>query len=166
MRELKSGAKVVVSQQFEDERGVSVEFYTQKYYVRELKVISKFNVLRGVHFQDPRVAPLTKVLTVESGRIFEVLVNLRTGETDHLEIGETTPLMLVIPPWTAHGYLATMPNTVVRYRFDAFRREDVERVIHWNSVDAAWPVKDCLPVVSEKDRTAPPLADVLAEFKE
>jgi dTDP-4-dehydrorhamnose 3,5-epimerase len=164
-RELKSGAKIVVARQFEDERGLAVEFNTQKYYVRELRVISRLNVLRGVHFQDPRAAPLTKILTVESGKIFEVLVNLRTGETDSLAIDSRMPVMLVVPPWTAHGYLSMDVETVVRYRFDAFRREDCERVIKWNTVEAAWPVKDYLPIVSEKDRNAPPLETVLAEFK-
>jgi len=164
--EMASGARLLEAPHHDDERGRAVEFSLAVPMIRELVVESRSRVLRGVHFQDPRRSPLIKVLTVEIGLIFEVLVNLKTGHVDWLWLGEGDRKMLIIPPWTAHGYVvSTSPLCRVRYRFDAARDEVAERQIYWESVgyDVPWPVAG--PILSDKDASAPKLDDVLAELK-
>lgn len=147
----------------DDDRGGVWEYDVAKLeLVRELRVRSRLNVLRGIHFQEPLEAPLTKVLTVERGSIFEVLVDVKTGDVDWVTVASGEPCMLVIPPWTAHGYLVMSDYAVVRYRFDAQRSVDAERRIRWDTVDVPWPFKD--PVLSPADASAPPLAEVLALY--
>lgn len=162
--ELASGARLIEAPAETDDRGSVAEFSPDVSVIRELVVESRARVLRGLHFQDPRSAPLTKVLTVEVGMIFEVLVSLKTGHVDWLWLSEGDRKMLVVPPWTAHGYLvATSPLSRVRYRFDAARDEAAERQVHWESVgEVPWPVP--APTLSSKDASAPQLSAVMAEL--
>lgn len=166
-----SGARLVEVDPFEDERGISEEFEFPIAVCRTLSVVSTRRVIRGVHFQDWRTAPLTKVLTVSAGRIEEFVLDLR-GDGDIVDRVEKYVLVadktqyLVLPPWCAHGYAVVSDLAIVSYYFDAPRSVAAERVIHYASLPIAWPAFTEGPVLSEKDRRAPPAVRVLADLRD
>lgn len=125
---------------------------------RSLIVTSKRKVIRGMHFQKPTIAPLTKAITVLEGHIEDFVFDLRGnphGEKYRLDSESPT---LVVPPWCAHGYAVVSDRAVVQYHFDAPRIIEAEKTILWSSLPIVWPFKD--PILSEKDATAPPYATI------
>jgi dTDP-4-dehydrorhamnose 3,5-epimerase len=126
--------------------------------------ISRPRVLRGLHFHR-RQADYWCVL---SGSAFVGLLDLRTGsptqgqKADLRLAAEEERFGLYLPPGVAHGFYAES-ELVLQYLVDApFTGED-EFGLAWDDpeVGIAWPVSD--PLVSERDRSNPSLAQVLAD---
>jgi dTDP-4-dehydrorhamnose 3,5-epimerase len=165
--EYPSGVKLVEPARFRDARGCAEEVEFGTAIRRTLVVSSLFSVIRGIHFQDWRVAPLTKVLTVLRGRVEDSVFDLRQEEVEGAKflLDGDRPQYLVIPPWCAHGYAVTSPYATVQYFFDAPRDEAAERVIHYLSLPVAWPAFEDGPILSEKDFRAPPAVQVLADLR-
>lgn len=165
-----SGARLFEVDVHEDERGYceQFEFPLPLAVCRTLTVASTRGVVRGMHFQDWRLAPLTKVVSVTAGRIEEFVVDLRQDEmlleVEKYLLRAERSQFLVVPPWCAHGYAVVSDVAVVQYHFDAPRTVEAERVIHYRSLPIAWPVFPAGPTLSQKDREAPPAARVLAEL--
>jgi len=164
---MKCGAKLLRPHWAHDERGYCAEYALDHAgclpIVRELSVRSYANVLRGLHFQDPFEAPLTKVVRCVRGRILEAVVDMRTGEADFLTVLEAEEgCALVIPPWCAHGYYVLSDDfATVHYGFDGPRLPAHEWRVKWDSAGIGWGklVKD--PILSTLDRDAPTLEEVM-----
>lgn len=125
---------------------------------RSLIVMSKRKVIRGMHFQDQSIAPLTKAITVLEGHIEEFVFDLRIKRPGaKFRLDEQSPTV-VVPPWCAHGYAVISERAVVQYHFDGPRVPEAERIIRWNSLPIIWPFND--PILSEKDSTAPPYSAI------
>jgi dTDP-4-dehydrorhamnose 3,5-epimerase len=125
--------------------------------------VSRAGVLRGLHFHLRQ----TDYWVLLEGTAFVGLVDLRRGSasrdrSEHLRLdGALGPRGLLIPPGVAHGFYAETPIRL-GYLVDlAFDGSD-ERGIAWDDPDAAipWPARD--PILSERDRANPSLAQVLA----
>ncbi len=89
--------------------GIEVEFIHS-----EVEKLSR-GVLRGFHFQ-PNV-PQSKFVAVTSGRIYDVVIDLRPGKeygaAFAVELTAESGRMLYIPPYFAHGYLTLEAGTEV-----------------------------------------------------
>ena len=149
---------------FNDERGHFFESYNEKSFrtkgletgfVQDNQSVSKKNVLRGLHFQNPPFAQ-GKLVRVAEGSVYDVIVDIRTNSPTfgrHLvvELSAENKLMLWIPPGFAHCFLTLEDNTIFLYKCTQLYNRASESGIIWNDKDLNihWPVK--IPVVSEKD---------------
>ena len=120
-------------------------------------VESKKNVLRGMHFQlNPKAQ--SKLVTVVSGKIFDVAVDLRRksknfGKAYSYILSASNKESLFIPKGFAHGYLVLEKNTVVIYNVDEYFYPKLQKTIAWNDefLSIKWPKSKNL-IISKKDK--------------
>jgi dTDP-4-dehydrorhamnose 3,5-epimerase len=74
--------------------------------------------------------------------------------------------MLFVPEGFAHGFCALEEDTVVGYLMTGEYSPEDDTGVRWNDPDigVAWPID--APVVSDKDRSLPFLAEIAAAAKE
>jgi dTDP-4-dehydrorhamnose 3,5-epimerase len=118
--------------------------------------------LRGLHFQEPRAQG--KLVQVLRGTVWDVAVDVRRGSPRFgrwaaVELSESTPRQLWIPPGFAHGFCVLSESADFFYKCTELYAPDSERSIAWNdpAIGIVWPVQE--PLLSVKDRAAPHLAD-------
>ena len=118
--------------------------------------------LRGLHFQEPWAQG--KLVQVLRGTVWDVAVDVRRGSPRFgrwiaLELSETTPRQLWIPPGFAHGFCVLSDSADFFYKCTELYSPESERSVAWDdpAIGIAWPVEE--PLLSPKDRAAPRLAD-------
>jgi dTDP-4-dehydrorhamnose 3,5-epimerase len=125
-------------------------------------------VLRGMHFQ--LGAGQAKLVRCARGAIFDVVVDVRRGsptfgrwEGHHLD--DETHLQLYVPVGFAHGFCVLSESADVVYKCSSYYDPEVERVIAYDDPDVGidWPA-DVEPIVSDRDKAAPRLAEVADEI--
>jgi dTDP-4-dehydrorhamnose 3,5-epimerase len=159
-----------------DDRGFLVETFRADAW-RELGVDADFiqdnhsrsraGILRGLHFQTaPGQAKLVRCLR---GRIWDVAVDLRRGsptygEWEGYELDDELHRQLYVPVGFAHGFCVLSEVADVHYKLSSLYDPATEAGIAWDDpyVAVDWPLDD--PQVSERDATAPRLADVADEL--
>jgi len=126
--------------------------------------------LRGLHFQAPPYAQ-TKLVRCLRGRIFDVAVDIRResptfGKWAGLELSAENGKQLLIPAGYAHGFVTLEPNCEIAYKVDAYYSAECDGGIAWDdsTIGINWPKIDSNPVLSDKDRTLPPLSALLIDF--
>ena len=127
-------------------------------------------VLRGLHFQRPPSAQ-GKLVRVARGAILDVAVDIRQGSPTYgqhvaAELSAANWRQMWVPRGFAHGYCTLEPDTEVLYKTDAPYDRAADAGIAWDDPDLgiAWPVDAAQAVLSEKDRTAPRLAEIPPPF--
>ena len=166
---------VVEPRVFEDDRGWFTEVWNDDRYreagitgpfVQDNVSFSKHGVLRGLHFQNPRAQG--KLVTVLSGEVFDVAVDVRAGSpTFGAWVGETlaggTGRQLWVPPGFAHGFVVTGDHAVFSYKCTDVYAPEAEASVRWNdpAIGIAWPIEG--PTVAAKDATAPLLNDIMVD---
>ncbi len=122
-------------------------------------------VLRGLHYQVEPVAQ-AKLVRVTSGAVFDVAVDIRRGSpTFGRWIGTTLSAdewnQLLVPAGFAHGFLTLEADTEVQYKVTAPYSSAHDRAIRWNdpAIGIDWPLEGDEVLLSDKDRSAPVLAD-------
>lgn len=132
---------------------------------------SAAGVLRGLHYHRRQL----DYWTVASGRAFVALVDVRPAlaEASGQAIVETRVLAVddwvVIPVGVAHGFLALEPLELVYLVTNEYDGTD-ELGFAWDdpAVDVPWPMLDLTPdgrpILSERDRSNPTLAGLLAQL--
>ncbi|HUP89528.1 MAG TPA: dTDP-4-dehydrorhamnose 3,5-epimerase [Longimicrobiales bacterium] len=170
-----SGVLLFEPRVFSDDRGSFVEFWNQararemgfdEQFVQDNIATSKQRVLRGMHFQHPN--PQGKYVTAAHGRIYDVVVDLRTnsptvGKWVATELSVESGEVLYVPPGFAHGYQVLSSEATVIYKCTELYRAENDRTIAWNdpALGIQWPLAD--PILSQKDANAPSFADVRAQ---
>jgi len=127
-------------------------------------------VLRGLHYQAPPFAQ-DKLIRVIKGSIFDVAVDIRRGSPTFgrwcsLVVSASKWNQIFVPKGFAHGFLTLEPDTEVIYKVSAPYAPDCDRVICFSDPDIGidWPLEGAEPVLSAKDRAAPRLREVAADF--
>ncbi len=159
-----------------DERGFLVETYSAEAW-REAGVEFEFvqdnhsrssgGILRGLHFQrSPGQAKLVRCLR---GRIWDVAVDLRRdsptyGQWEGHELDDELHHQLLVPKGFAHGFCVLSEVADVHYKLSAYYDPAMEAGIAWDdpTVAVEWPID--APQVSERDATAPKLAEIEDEL--
>jgi dTDP-4-dehydrorhamnose 3,5-epimerase len=139
------------------ELGIDVDF------VQDNHSRSQRGALRAFHFQvDPGQA---KLVRAARGAIHDVVVDLRRtsptyGEHEAFELSDENHRQLFVPVGFAHGFCVTSDVADVTYKVSSYYDPATERGIAFDDPDLGveWPVSD--PLVSERDRTNPRLAEV------
>ena len=166
------GLVLVEPRRFGDDRGYFMETFHQDRYgqsgIKQAFVQDNFsfsikNTLRGLHFQIRR--PQAKLVQVLSGKIFDVVVDLRSGSATFgqwtgLALSEDNGRQLYIPEGFAHGFVVLSDVADVIYKCTDFYAPGDEYGILWSDpgIGIEWPVTQ--PILSDKDRQAPPLSRV------
>lgn len=122
--------------------------------------------LRGLHFQAPPFAQ-AKLVRVLRGRILDVAVDIRRGSPGFgravaTEISAERFNQVFVPIGFAHGFLTLEPETVVFYKVSAPYSKAHDRAVRWDdrAIGIDWGLGDRVPVLSDKDRAAPLLAEI------
>jgi dTDP-4-dehydrorhamnose 3,5-epimerase len=143
------------------ELGVDVEF-VQHNHSRSSK-----GTLRGLHFQtEPGQA---KLIRCPRGAILDVAVDLRRGSPTfgqwegHI-LDDESHHQLFVPVGFGHGFAVLSEIADVTYLLSSLYDPATESGIAWDDPDIGveWGVED--PLLSERDTSAPRLAEVAAEL--
>ncbi|MEA3062949.1 MAG: dTDP-4-dehydrorhamnose 3,5-epimerase [Sphingomonadales bacterium] len=128
-------------------------------------------VLRGLHYQAPPAAQ-AKLVRVIRGAIYDVAVDIRHGSPTFgrwvgLTVSHEAWNQILIPEGFAHGFLTLEPATEVLYKVSAPYSPEHDRGFRWDdpAIGVEWPLAGRDPILSDKDRGAPLLADVPAAFR-
>jgi dTDP-4-dehydrorhamnose 3,5-epimerase len=153
-----------------DERGFFVESFRanempglgiEAEFVQDNHSRSAGKVLRGLHMQRGQA----KLVRCPKGRIFDVAVDLRPDSPTYkrwegYELDDTDHRQLFIPDGFGHGFCVLSDSADVLYRVSTYYDPELESGIAWDDPEIAidWPISE--PVLSDRDRSAPPLAEV------
>lgn len=157
---------------YEDPRGYFMETYHRARYqdmgigpnfVQDNLSFSVQGTLRGLHYQHPRGQ--AKLVQVIEGAVYDVAVDIRRGSPSFgrwvaVELSAENRRQVFIPQGFAHGFCVRTGQAVVTYKCSDFYDPACERGILWSDPRLAipWPVQD--PILSDKDRRYPCLAEV------
>lgn len=160
-----------------DARGFFAETYKESAFraagipgpfVQDNHARSARGVLRGLHYQIPPRAQ-GKLVRVVTGEIFDVAVDLRRGSPSFgrwtgVRLSADEGRMLWIPPGFAHGYVVLSETADFTYKVTAEYDASLERGVRWDdpAIGVEWPLAE--PVLSERDRSQPPLAEADLPF--
>ena len=125
-------------------------------------------VLRGLHFQKPPHAQ-AKLIWVTRGAVYDAVVDVRLGSPTYgkwygLVLSEENMLRLFVPKGFAHGYMTLEPGTEVHYKVNSYYKPDHDAGVRWDDPALAIPWPGIRPVLSEKDKLLPALADLESPF--
>jgi dTDP-4-dehydrorhamnose 3,5-epimerase len=155
-----------------DDRGFLVETFRSDSW-RELGIAADFvqdnhsrssaRILRGLHFQTaPGQAKLVRCMR---GRIWDVAVDLRRdsptyGQWEGYELDDERHHQFYVPVGFAHGFCVLSDIADVHYKLSSTYDGKTEAGIAWDDPDVGveWPVNE--PHVSQRDATAPRLAEI------
>ena len=164
---------VLVPGIFKDDRG----FFSETFRADQFRLLglptdfvqdnhsrSAKGVVRGLHFQwDP---PMGKLMRVTVGSAFLVAVDIRKGSPTMgkwvgVECSAENRRMVWAPSGFARGFCSLSDATEIQYKCTGIYNARAEAAIRWNdpSIGVKWPLTDV--TVSEKDRSAPSLAEWL-----
>jgi dTDP-4-dehydrorhamnose 3,5-epimerase len=169
------GLLEIIPQVYHDQRGWFFEFYKEEpfhqhgipyKFTQENISFSQKGVIRGLHFQlEPWQQ--AKLVSVLSGRVIDVVVDLRKGSTTFgktymCELDSKRHNLLMVPEGFAHGF-AAMEDSIFLYKSSNLYNRDFESGIIWNDpdLDIQWPFAN--PVLSEKDQKLATLSELLGK---
>jgi dTDP-4-dehydrorhamnose 3,5-epimerase len=156
-----------------DERGFFVETFRADVarehgiptaFVQDNHSRSRQGTLRGIHFQTH--PGQGKLVRAARGRVWDVVVDLRRdsatfGQWEGFELDDAGGRMLWIPVGFGHGFLVLSDVADFVYKCTNYYDPATEAGIRFDDPDVGieWPGGVEL-LCSERDRTAPSLADV------
>ena len=168
------GVLILEPKVFGDARGFFMESYNRRDFaaatgldvdfVQDNHSRSRRGVLRGLHYQIKQ--PQGKLVRVVRGAVVDVAVDIRRssptfGRWAGVELSEDNQRQFWIPPGFAHGFLVLSESADFLYKASDWYAPEHERGIAWNdpAIGVEWPL-DAIgePLLSDKDRAAPPLA--------
>ena len=164
-----AGVFLVPLPRFPDLRGWFSEVYRQEWLpggrpmVQSNLSSSRAGVLRGLHFHRRQA----DYWWVPRGTILVGLYDLRSGSPSagvgsevRLSSKDDEPRGIYIPRGVAHGFLAET-DVLMHYLVDEYHTGEDEFGVAWDDPDAGirWGTTD--PILSERDRSNPKLAEVL-----
>jgi dTDP-4-dehydrorhamnose 3,5-epimerase len=124
-------------------------------------------VVRGMHFQVG--GGMAKLVRCARGAIVDVLVDIRRGspsfgEWEAFELDDERLDVLYAPIGFAHGFCVTSEVADVVYRCSTYFDPETERGFSYRDPDVGieWP--DLELADSERDRSAPRLAEIAGEL--
>jgi dTDP-4-dehydrorhamnose 3,5-epimerase len=166
------GVYILEPRVFSDDRGFFAETYNARRFA-ELGIASEFvqdnhsrsvrGTLRGLHYQLRH--PQAKLCRVVVGEVLDVAVDIRSGsptfgKSFSVLLSAENKRQIYIPRGFAHGFAVLSDAAEFLYKCDDFYHGDDDRGIAWNdpALGIEWAVAQ--PLLSEKDRRNPRLADV------
>jgi dTDP-4-dehydrorhamnose 3,5-epimerase len=170
------GVALIEPQVHGDERGFFVETFSREHwgefgvdveFVQHNHSRSSKGTLRGIHFQtEPGQA---KLLRCVRGEILDVAVDLRRdsptyGQWEAHVLDDVKHRQLFVPVGFGHGFAVLSDVADVAYQVSSYYDPATEAGIAWNDPDVGidWRIEN--PLLSERDKTAPTLAEIRDEL--
>jgi dTDP-4-dehydrorhamnose 3,5-epimerase len=172
------GVALIKPRVFADARG----FFMETFHSKQLKALgidrewvqdnhsrSSRGVLRGLHYQLGHAQ--AKLVRCTFGTVFDVVVDIRRGSPHFgrwtgAELSADNKMMLFAPEGFAHGFVVLSERAEFQYKCSDYYAPDQEHAIAWNDPQIAigWPLEGIDPLLSDKDRRAPRLAELAEEL--
>jgi dTDP-4-dehydrorhamnose 3,5-epimerase len=165
---------------FADSRGHFFESYNENIFkdqgidmkfVQDNQSQSSYGVIRGLHYQLPPYAQ-AKLVRVLHGKILDVAVDIRKGSPTYghvfsIELSAENKKQLFIPAGFAHGFSVLSETAEVMYKCNAFYNKESDAGISYNdpALKIDWKVPADKVIVSDKDKSLPPLAEAKNSFQ-
>ena len=168
------GPLLIEPRAFPDERGFFVETFRASRFeelgisepmVQHNHSRSVYGTVRGMHFQTG--AGISKVVRCPRGRIVDVLVDIcpgspTFGQWEAFELDDEKLRILYVPVGFGHGFCVLSEVADVAYLQSGYYSADVET--GFSPLDPAvgieWPVPAGERILSERDLSAPTLAEI------
>jgi len=148
------------------DHGIAIDFVQDNH-----SLSAQTNTLRGLHFQAPPHAQ-AKLVRCGRGRFFDVAVDIRRGSPDFgkwvgVELSFENGRQLLIPAGFAHGFVTRAPDTEIIYKCSDFYALECDRALRYDcpAIGIDWGLGGAAPILSEKDRAAPRLAEIESPFE-
>jgi len=155
-----------------NERGYFLESYSsrslQMYGVHDVflqdnhSFSQKAGTLRGLHYQRIPHAQ-AKIIRCTRGAVLDVAVDIRVGSPTYgrwisVVLSGENFKQFYVPVGFATGYLTLTDDIEIQYKASDFYYPDNDRSIKWDdpAIGIDWGIDD--PILSSRDRDAPPLA--------
>jgi len=169
------GVVIIEPKIFGDARGYFFESFSQREFEEKVRKInfvqdnesmSRYGVMRGLHFQRP---PFTqsKLVRCVKGAVLDVAVDIRKGSPTYgqhvaVELTEDNHRQFFVPRGFAHGFAVLSDIAIFQYKCDNFYAPQADGGI--SIVDASlgidWKIPTEKALLSEKDT----LHDCLKDF--
>ncbi len=177
---MSTSVKLIHTRRFGDDRGWFSETYSEAKFaaqgvdarfVQDNQSYSAFvGTIRGLHFQRPPHAQ-GKLVRCTRGGIIDYAVDVRRGSPTYgqhvsAELTAQNGAQLFVPVGYAHAFVTLEPDTEVAYKVTDIYAPDCDGGIIWNDPDIGidWPLPGTGPVLSDKDKILPTLADFDSPF--
>lgn len=161
-----------------DERGYFMRTYDREIFranglqtewMQENQSLStQLHTIRGLHFLLPPHTE-TKLVRAVQGAVLDVFVDLRRasetfGQWDSIVLSEENHRAVYIPKGFAHGFCTLTERAVVQYKVDSQYVGEVDAGIRWNdpAIGIRWDAPN--PILSERDKNLPLLAEFDSPF--
>jgi dTDP-4-dehydrorhamnose 3,5-epimerase len=164
------GVKLITPTRFEDPRGYFFESWNRDRFekhgialdfVQDNQSFSRqTGTLRGLHYQSPPKAQ-DKLVSVPSGAVWDVVVDVRKGSATFgkwcgFELSARNGHQLLVPIGFLHGFVTTVPDTVVAYKCTDYYSPDHDGSVRFDDPDLAidWGIPADQAIISSKDGSA------------
>lgn len=170
------GVYILQPRRFQDARGSFVKTFHRETFrdlgldgfspAEEFYSVSGRNVIRGMHFQIPP-ADHAKLVYCPHGAVLDVVLDLRrnsptAGRFIAVELSAASGRSVFVPVGCAHGFLSREDDTLMIYQTSTVHSPTHDAGVRWNSFGFHWPCE--APVMSERDRNLPALAEFASPF--
>lgn len=173
------GVVIIEPKIFGDARGYFFESFSQREFdekvrkvcfVQDNESMSRYGVMRGLHFQRP---PFTqsKLVRCVTGRVLDVAVDIRKGSPTYgrhvaVELSEDNHRQLFIPRGFAHGFVVLSEMALFQYKCDNFYAPQADGGISImdESLGIDWLIPSDKVLLSEKDTMHQCLKDFDSPF--
>jgi dTDP-4-dehydrorhamnose 3,5-epimerase len=170
------GCLEVLPRAADDERGRFVKFFHGPSYAacgldhefaEAFYTTSRCGAIRGMHLQLPPYDH-AKLVWCVAGAMVDVLLDLRRGSPTYgehvaLELDESVPRGLYIPPGVAHGFCTTSDRSILGYLVTSVHSPQHDSGVRWDTFGMEWPCGS--PIVSARDATLPALEEFVTPFE-
>jgi dTDP-4-dehydrorhamnose 3,5-epimerase len=147
-------------------QGIEIDFVQENHSLSE-----QAGTIRGLHYQAPPHAQ-DKLVRCGRGRLFDVAVDIRRGSPTYgrwagAELSFENGRQLLVPAGFAHGFITLEPGTEVIYKCSDHYAPETEGAIRFDDPEIGidWGIAPEAAILSEKDRAAPLLREVVSPFE-
>lgn len=140
--------------------GINIDFIQDNFSLTKHK-----GTIRGLHYQHASYEQ-TKLFRCIKGKVLDVVVDIRVNSPSFFkwksyELSEEQFAWILVPKGFAHGFQSLTDDCLVQYKVDEYYSKEHDYSIFWNDphLKIDWPITN--PILSEKDKNAPCLKDVV-----
>jgi dTDP-4-dehydrorhamnose 3,5-epimerase len=173
------GVYIIEPKVFGDARGYFFESFSEGefkekvgdiHFVQDNESMSKYGVMRGLHFQRPPYAQ-SKLVRCVKGEVIDVAVDIRKGSPTYGQhiaaiLSEENHRQFYIPQGFAHGFEVLSESAIFQYKCDNFYHPEADGGISIldESLGIDWGLAIEAALLSEKDTKHPKLAEFDSPF--
>lgn len=161
------GVLIIEPKVFGDKRGYFFESFNAKEFaektglninfVQDNESMSRYGVMRGLHFQRPPYTQ-SKLVRCVKGAVLDVAVDIRKGSPTYgkhvaVELTEKNHRQFFVPRGFAHGFAVLSETAIFQYKCDEFYHPEADGGISIidDSLGIDWRIPTDKALLSDKD---------------